>query len=455
MTDAAPKDLSKQPPKGLELTKQHISDHLQTVPEEARTEPSASASAPSLTLKTRATWFLRRALRKIYSWPIMGYGARWAIGIARLPNYLNQLQSVSLYGQDQANRLALLTERYENDKSQLEQDRNALSQSLAEFRAIVEKDKEIRAAQQQSTEVHTRQIDEIYEALDRIQQNLSRVEFSGSEALDEVRRRIEPSLEDIVHLKRGLAQAQQQAARTAVATSNPPPSTAAAAEPGSAVSADLELVYMGLEQRLRGDEAEIRRRQSVYLEPLANALSATQSRRLLDLGCGRGEFVRLASENGFEAEGIDLNTIAIQEAQDKGLNARQGDALAALAACPEDSLAAISVFHLIEHIPFAAFAKLVLDALKALEPGGLLILETPNPENLTVGANSFWLDPTHRAPVPSKLAQFLCEIQGFRQVDVLPLNPPQNIETSHPDPAIERLNQSLFGPQDYGILAWK
>ncbi len=91
-----------------------------------------------------------------------------------------------------------------------------------------------------------------------------------------------------------------------------------------------------------------------------------------------------------------------------------------------------------------------------LRPGGVAIFETPNPENVLVGAHAFYLDPTHRNPVPSALLSFLVEQQGFADVTVLPLRgvpPEQHVKESTEVAA--RFNDYFYGPLDYAVIGWK
>jgi hypothetical protein len=91
-----------------------------------------------------------------------------------------------------------------------------------------------------------------------------------------------------------------------------------------------------------------------------------------------------------------------------------------------------------------------------LRPGGLIVFETPNPSNWQVASERFYYDPTHRNPLPSELVAFLTEARGFSRVEVWPLHPMDPlVQREYSDPMLELLRQKLFGPQDYGIVAWK
>lgn len=178
--------------------------------------------------------------------------------------------------------------------------------------------------------------------------------------------------------------------------------------------------YRDFEARFRGDPALIRERLRVY-EPFLKPLAAQGIAQGLDLGCGRGEWLEVLGEFGLEARGVDLDEGMLNVARNKGLAVDNMDALQALRAVPDGSLAVVSAFHLIEHLAFELFRDLVNEARRALRPGGLLILETPNPENPIVGLVNFHLDPTHVKPLPPLLTQFVTEHSGFSRSIILRL----------------------------------
>jgi SAM-dependent methyltransferase len=210
--------------------------------------------------------------------------------------------------------------------------------------------------------------------------------------------------------------------------------------------------YRAFEDRYRGSREDIKRRLTAYrpfLPPLAQALAPA---RALDLGCGRGEWLELLAESGYQAEGVDLDDGMLAACRARGLNVRTADAIATLREAADDSLALISAFHVVEHIPFEAVRELIVQALRVLRPGGLLILETPNPENLVVGSNTFYLDPSHERPLPPPLLAFAAEHAGFgRHLVVRLQEAPGLLETP-------RLNlQDVLGgaSPDYAVVAQK
>ncbi|WP_050605815.1 bifunctional 2-polyprenyl-6-hydroxyphenol methylase/3-demethylubiquinol 3-O-methyltransferase UbiG [Ruegeria sp. 6PALISEP08] len=179
--------------------------------------------------------------------------------------------------------------------------------------------------------------------------------------------------------------------------------------------------YRDLEAQFRGDPSHILSRLRVYqpfLTPLACQEGGAQA---LDLGCGRGEWLEILEEAGLSARGVDIDKAMLDVARDKGLAVESMEALTAIRALPDNTLALVSAFHLIEHLPFDEVRELVEEARRVLRPGGLLILETPNPENPLVGLVNFHLDPTHVRPLPPILTSFLTEHAGFSRNVVLRL----------------------------------
>lgn len=182
--------------------------------------------------------------------------------------------------------------------------------------------------------------------------------------------------------------------------------------------------YRAFEDRFRGSQELIFGRLEAYV-PFLRALRAERDApRGLDLGCGRGEWLQLLEREGFDARGIDLDDGMLQAARDQGLSVENKDAVAALTACPDAAYDVISGFHIVEHLTFPTRLALMCEACRALRPGGLLILETPNPENVLVGTWSFHLDPTHVSPIPPMVMPFLAEYAGFAHSMILRLHTP-------------------------------
>ena len=138
---------------------------------------------------------------------------------------------------------------------------------------------------------------------------------------------------------------------------------------------------------------------------------------LLDIGCGRGELLEIAEQAGIETRGVDLDEELIQQAKARGRTAAVGDGIATLKEIAERSLGSISAIHVIEHLPAEALEAFFFGASKALRPGGLLLVETINPYEVSA-ASTFWVDPTHRGPIFPEVSLALALSSGFASAHV-------------------------------------
>lgn len=179
--------------------------------------------------------------------------------------------------------------------------------------------------------------------------------------------------------------------------------------------------YRAFEDRYRGSRELIKKRLEVYLPFIAPLLKLREPAAAVDLGCGRGEWLELLREQGFAAQGVDLDAGMLAACRERGLASVEGDAVAYLESLPDATQCIVSGFHFAEHISFDELETVVVQALRVLMPGGLLILETPNPENIVVGTANFYLDPSHLRPIPPPLLSFLSEFYGFARVKILRL----------------------------------
>jgi SAM-dependent methyltransferase len=179
--------------------------------------------------------------------------------------------------------------------------------------------------------------------------------------------------------------------------------------------------YRAFEDKFRGSREKIKRRVSIYLpfvRPIAERYPGVPA---LDLGCGRGEWLEVLKDAGIDSDGVDQDMGMLDGCQALGLTVKHGDALEYLREQPNASRISVSLFHVVEHIPFDMLRTLVAEAKRVLVPDGILIMETPNPENYTVGSCTFYMDPTHRNPLPPPLLAFVPEYYGFERTKVLRL----------------------------------
>lgn len=215
---------------------------------------------------------------------------------------------------------------------------------------------------------------------------------------------------------------------------------------------NLDAFYAAFEDQFRGHREAIKERLKVYLPTLREAGIRTG---ILDIGCGRGEWLELLQEEGAAARGVDLNRVMLDECRQRGFEVTEADAISYLRGLPDESLQAVTSFHLIEHLPFETLVMLVDEIQRTLKPGGLVILETPNPKNLTVGACSFYSDPTHRNPVFPETIQFILSNRGFTNAHLKYLNAVEGSPFKDQDQASRALDDWFFGPRDFAVIGWK
>lgn len=216
----------------------------------------------------------------------------------------------------------------------------------------------------------------------------------------------------------------------------------------------FDTLYRAFEDRFRGSPELIRERLRIYL-PLLAQLPAEDERprRAIDLGCGRGEWLDVVTEAGFEPLGVDLNIGMAQAALDRGFNVEVSDAVEFMRRQEASSASIVSAFHLVEHLPMEKMLELLGECHRVLADGGLLILETPNPENISVGTWTFYLDPTHQKPLPPTLLEFLVQQVGFDRTAILRINGADVDETAG---AMQQAFQAMFDTaRDYACLAQK
>lgn len=219
------------------------------------------------------------------------------------------------------------------------------------------------------------------------------------------------------------------------------------------MSKSFDDLYKAFEDRFRGSRELVKERLNIYRPLLAQVPKQAEGPTLaIDLGCGRGEWLEVLAEAGLEAVGVDTNARMAQEAIDKGLKVELQDALEHLGGRPDNSVAVISAFHMVEHVPTDYLIGLLDECQRVLTDDGLLILETPNPENISVGTHTFHLDPTHKSPLPPDLLEFLVGQAGFAETAILRLNGAPMIEAG----PMERSVHLMFEvARDYACLARK
>jgi SAM-dependent methyltransferase len=223
----------------------------------------------------------------------------------------------------------------------------------------------------------------------------------------------------------------------------------ATTRPAAAMAASVP-DYFAFESRMRGSTESIRERQRSYVDDFNKASP------VLDLGCGRGEFLVLLREADVEARGVDLDPDMVAYARGEGVDVEQADAVEHLQGLKDGSLGGIFAAQLVEHVPAPTLVRLLELAAAKLRPGGLLVAETINPLS-PLALRNYYADLTHAQPLVPETLELLARQAGFERVELRYLNEPEERLAEPADPVIRanvrRLNELLFGPLDYAILA--
>jgi len=220
----------------------------------------------------------------------------------------------------------------------------------------------------------------------------------------------------------------------------------------------LDPLYLAFENQFRGTREEIRERLLEYVPLIKNSGAGVEGREILDIGCGRGEWLEIMKDEGLLAKGLDLNHVLIQECRKRGLEVVENDAISYLRTLSDNSVGAITSFHLIEHLDFESRIALFDESVRVLKSGGVALFETPNPRNLLVGSCNFWADPTHLRPLYPETHQFLMEYRGFCKVELLFLHPheqEQRLPEGEAPQLAARLNEVFSCARDYTIVGYK
>ncbi|HUB82208.1 MAG TPA: class I SAM-dependent methyltransferase [Bryobacteraceae bacterium] len=215
-----------------------------------------------------------------------------------------------------------------------------------------------------------------------------------------------------------------------------------------ATTPPLTFDYARFAERFRGSEDYVNAGQQIYLPYFEGR------KNVLDIGCGRGEFLKLMRTAGVSAKGIELSAESVAICRSQGLEAEVADVYPYLGSLPEGSLDGIFCSQVVEHLPPDRLPELIRLCAQSLAPGGVIAIETPNPECLAIFATHFYLDPTHTRPVPHPLLIFYLEEFGVGNIEVKRLSPAKDSM-----PALNSLPEdfrdAFFGALDYAVIGRK
>ena len=230
-------------------------------------------------------------------------------------------------------------------------------------------------------------------------------------------------------------------------------------------------LYLSFEEKYRGSQENIQQKQQYYMDNfIKNKVPSDSIGMAVDLGCGRGEWLSLLQKNGYNGIGVDLNEAALKCCAERNVKSVRMDAIEYLKTLPKESVKILTSFQLIEHVTISYLIELFTEISRVMRKEGIIILETPNPINVNVGAASFYLDPTHKRPIHPELLKFLAEENGLRNIEisywqqeeinrwwdsVWKRDTTKAAESSIVNAIEDSLKKSLWSPADYAVIAWK
>jgi SAM-dependent methyltransferase len=407
----------------------------------------------------------RSVFRKLYHVPVAGYLLRMAVAVVRLPVLITNFRQGEAHTAAQLDRVANhfneaiaqlsseIREQSEYNQSYFE----TLPRQLSDLQSFVRMQFHSIITEQAKV---TRINDSLSKNFGILQAQVNRradehIEVQQRQAaeLQGLRTQVEQQIDELIdRLQKLRMDIAQQETRIA----NFLDSSAVASDVVQPFSGErdhlLDAMYFALEDTLRGTPEQVKETVQVYLPVLRDAGVTTD---ILDVGCGRGEWLEVLRDNKFQARGIDTNRVVLQRCRELSLDVVETEALTYLGSLADGNLNAVTAFHFAEHLPLDTLVRFLDEAGRTLKPGGLLILETPNPENLLVGSCNFYLDPTHKNPLPIPTLKLLVEARGFRCQEVMKLHPVASAKIEVKDQLTSHLNHYLYGPMNYAIVARK
>lgn len=261
---------------------------------------------------------------------------------------------------------------------------------------------------------------------------------------------------EFVKSKLGIVEKKLNSASLSDSTAVRTVTAAAAPESGSDYD---DIDYFDFENHFRGSIESIKKSQEFYLKYFSGR------KKVLDIGCGRGEFLSLMQDNGIPAEGVDIYEPYTEYCNMKGLKATCCDGVDFLERT--DGIDGIFLGQVVEHLKPHQIISLCNAAYERLEDGGCIVIETPNPTSLSIYTNAFYIDPSHIKPVHPLTMQYYLEKAGFRDIEIIyteSSRPPYEIpalkcesaeNTAEFNEAMKRVSDMIFGSQDYAVVAVK
>lgn len=442
--------------------------------------------------------FWKFLIQSSFGIPILGYFMRLMISTLNLPKTMRNFQAmeVSAFSQlkDQGNRLRQLSDTFQPKMDNLESRLNSFESKMNKTVSLHAKALGRKADMAEVSELLKQKadanelieqlkhkadlwlLDELknrkadHEALEEVAaQKADREELAelkekkvGHEEFVEINRSTQEEIRDILRQirdhKLSLVDQERRLRLLLNEARKRLPETISTEQIEKMVAEEAHLfdaMYVGFEDKFRGTRQDIKKRQGIYLPFLQAAGVGTVESPLIDVGCGRGEWLELLGENGFVAKGVDVNRAMKDICTDLGIDVETGDAVEFLTGQKEKTFGAITGFQIVEHLSTKKLIALFDEAIRVLKPGGIVIFETPNPENILVGSFSFYTDPSHKNPIPPDTLIYLIENRGFVEPEIFRSAPLNCVSYSGGDDALKAIVHRFNMEQDYAVIARK
>lgn len=406
-------------------------------------------------------------LRKAYRVPVVGYLLRLVVAVVRLPVLITNFRRLESHTMAQQERIAGHINEAVAHLS--DETRKQSAATRAQFENLQKQLNDLKGTVRLQMNSLIREQEKVVESQNALSSDLAvRMDESNRRATEQagiqerhaaelqaLKVQLEKQVDDLIERlqKSRMDIAQQETRLSHLLDGTYTPAVSAESQPAQREEDHLlDSLYFSLEDVLRGTPEQIKEEVKVYLPVLEKAGISSD---ILDIGCGRGEWLQVLREAGLQARGIDTNRILVQQCKELSLDVEEREALSYLRSLPGASLNVVTAFHFAEHLLLETLVQFLDETGRVLKPGGLIILETPNPENLLVGSCNFYLDPTHKNPIPIPTMKLLLEARGFRCEEVLKLHAVQSAKIEVKDQLTSHLNHFLYGPMNYAVVARK
>ncbi|MBA2732999.1 MAG: methyltransferase domain-containing protein [Acidobacteria bacterium] len=427
----------------------------------------------------------RPLLRRLYRVPVFGYLLEMIVAVARLPVMIRsqrQFESHTLAQQEVlASRLNQLSDtifqvsgtvfqvmdsfsrELAQGLSEASQGTSEVSQGLSEIsQGLSEVSQEVLEISQGLSEV-SQAISEVSQGLSEVSRGSLSVSRQASKVSEEQRKFAELQHQQVAglfreqqetverlkklkeELKARLASPQTMAGNNLIL----PQQMADGKTSADEARARLDNLFALFADEFRGQREVVKEGFRFYL-PLLKAAGIKND--ILDIGCGRGEWLELLKEEGFDGRGVEINRVLAEQSRSRGLEVMEEDARAYLRGLPDESLNAVTGFHFIEHLSFETLIEVLDEIARTLRPDGFVIFETPNPKNLVVGACNFYSDPTHLKPLFPETVRFILGNQGFTDVQIEYVNPVGGSPFKDESESSRALDSWFFSPRDFAVI---